>query len=50
MSGYLDLAKRASTNFSSETSREELPREGAASWRKLTGVVWWSGGASIQVG
>jgi hypothetical protein len=22
--GYLDLAKRASTNFSSETSREEL--------------------------
>jgi hypothetical protein len=24
VSGYLDLAKRASTNFSSETSREEL--------------------------
>src|SRR5687767_6763222 len=24
MSGYLDLAKRASTNFSSETSREEV--------------------------
>lgn len=24
MSGYLDLAKRASTNFSSETSRAEL--------------------------
>ena len=45
MSGYLDLAKRASTNFSSETSREELTSRRRrkleeAGWRGL--VVRWS--------